>query len=145
MVGRLQIRGAMKTILTLPGLARLDHDPAAKIFVMHWTSYLGPHFKQGIEALLAESRRSGIFAYISNASAAKDVPAQPDFQWVESHVKPELLKAGLKRFITVVPQSAIAKMGTQRFGKVAANAGVETYAVASLDDALDAARAAKAA
>ena len=135
----------MKTILTLPGLTRLDHDPVAKIFAMHWSSYHGPHFRQAIETMLAECKRSGVFAYISNASAAKDVPTQPDFQWVESHVKPELLKAGLKRFITVVPASAIAKMGTQRFGKVAANAGVETYTVASLDEALEAAKAAKAA
>ena len=125
----------MPIIFSAPNLATVEHDPARKRFVSHWSSYHGPHFRKGVEAMLTEARKSGAHAYIADASQAKDVPSQEDFQWIETYVKPELLKAGLQMFITVMPASSIARMATARTGKIAAQAGVQSHAVASLAEA----------
>jgi hypothetical protein len=129
----------MHTILDIPGLVTLEGDRIKRLYVTHWKKYFGPHFKKVLEALLAEVKTTGVQHYISNASAARDVPSPEDFQWVETQVKPALLKAGLKKFITVVPASSLGKMTTMRFGKLASEAGVETYQVESLQQGLDAA------
>ncbi|MFZ5442611.1 MAG: hypothetical protein ACOZQL_21560 [Myxococcota bacterium] len=135
----------MKTIYSEPNLVTLQHDAALRCYAMHWQSYHGPHFRRAVEAMLADVKKNGLDAYISDASVAKDVPQPADFQWVESHVKAELVKGGIKKFITIIPASAIAKMGANRFGKVASNAGVETWQVASMAEALDAVTGRKAA
>lgn len=135
----------MIEIYAEPELVSVEHDPGARCFITHWKSYHGPHFRRAVEAMLKEVARHGIDAYISDASAARDVPEQADFQWVETVVKAELLKGGIKKFITVVPASSIAKMGATRFGKVASTAGVDTWQVASVADALAAAHGKKAA
>lgn len=135
----------MKTIYSEPNLVTVEFDPALRTYATHWQSYHGPHFRRAIEALLVEVKKTGLDAYISDASVAKDVPQPADFQWVETVVKVELVKGGIKRFITILPASAIAKMGASRFGKIASTAGVETWQVASLAEALAAAAGKKAA
>lgn len=128
------------------GLVRIEVDPVQRRYVTHWTKYHGPQFRKALGAMMDHIKaHGGVTAYISDASHAKDVPSQDDFQWVETVIKPELLKAGLKKFITVTPASSIARMSTTRFGKLASQAGVETWAVSSLAEALDVAEGRKAA
>lgn len=135
----------MPTIYEEAGKVTVEYDPVSRIAISHWKRYAGPQFRAAVERMLAEVKKRGIAAYISDASQAMDVPSQADFQWTESHVKPALLAAGLKRFITVLPASALAKLGTNRIGLIASNAGVETYQVGSLGEALAAAKRARAA
>ena len=135
----------MKTIHTEPGLAQLQYDPDRKLYVIHWSSYHGPHYRRTLEAMLAEVKKTGLKTYITDASLAKDVPLSEDFEWVEKVAKPALVKGGLEKFITVLPASAIAKMTTTRIGKVASSAGLEICQAHSMEEALKFADGRKAA
>ena len=132
----------MKTkIFEGPGKVVVEHDPNTRTYIANWSGYLGPHFREAVNAMIGAVKVSGIDSYIANASMANDVPTQEDFRWGEEVFTAALVAAGIRRFITVVPTHAIAKLGANRFNKIASNTpGVDTYRVASLTEALSISR-----
>jgi hypothetical protein len=134
-----------KTVYEAAGKCRLEHEPESKTFMVHWSSYHGAHFRAGVEQLLALVKAHGVLTYITDVTRVTDVPLQEDFQWIENTVKPALKAGGLKHFVTVMPASSIAKMATNRIGKVASSAGVDVHQVASVAEAIDVAHGKQAA
>jgi hypothetical protein len=131
----------MKTIYSEPNKGVLEHDAERKLFVMHWYSFHGPHYRKAIDALLAALKEHGGRAYISDSSRPTDVQSQEDLKYVTSAAA-VMVKAGIKEFVVVQPRSAIAKMGARRVAQVASDSGVSKHEVATLDEALQIARAA---
>ncbi len=125
-----------RTVFEAPEKVLVEHDPDTNTYVLNWLTYCGPHFRQAVSAFLEAIQHGGVTNYVANSSRAVDVPTQEDFQWIDSVARPAMLKAGIRRFITVVPASAVAKMGANRFGRMASQAGVDTYQVASVDEAM---------
>ncbi|MFZ5442610.1 MAG: hypothetical protein ACOZQL_21555 [Myxococcota bacterium] len=125
----------MNVIYSEPNLVTIEHDPQTRCFVSHWTKLNGPHFRRALEALLAAARLHGIEAHLSDAGRVSDLPALADFQWAETFLRSELVRAGLRRFINVVPTTTVVSLGAVRFGRVAASASVETWQVGSLNEA----------
>ncbi len=129
-----------RQVLHIPGKVRLEHDPERKCFIMHWSSYHGPHYRQAIETLLAEVKAHGALTYISGASRPTDVQSQEDLAWIAVRMQ-EMPKLGVKRVVVVQPSSFVAKMGSRKLGQTAVSAGLERLEVATLDEALALARA----
>ena len=134
----------MNVIFSEPGKAVLEHDAARGLYVMHWSSYLGPHYRKAIEALLAAVKKTGARVYISDASRPTDVQSQDDLKWIAT-VAAQLPANGVKQMIVVLPSSAIAKMGARRLGKTMLEHGLHRHEVASLDEALALAKTLQAA
>jgi hypothetical protein len=125
----------MNVIFSEPGRVLLEHDPANSVYVMHWHSYLGPHYRKAIEALLASVKKTGARVYISDASRPTDVQSQDDLKWIAT-VARQLPANGVKQMIVVLPKSSIAKMGAKRLGSTMVENGLERHEVASMEDAL---------
>lgn len=129
----------MNVIYSEPNLVTVEHDPHTRCFVTHWTRLDGPHFRRALEALLVAARQHGIEVSISDAAHVDDLPALGDFQWAETLLRSELVRAGLRRFINVIPRTTVVSLGAVRFGRVAVTASVETWQVGSLHEAFVAA------
>jgi len=129
-----------REVLHVPGKVRLEHDPEHRCFIMHWSSYHGPHYRTAIETLLRELKAHGAATYISDASRPTDVQSQEDLAWIATRMQ-EMPKLGVKRVVVVQPASFVARMGARKLGQTAASAGLERLEVATLDEALALARA----
>jgi hypothetical protein len=123
---------------------RVEYDASAKVHAIHWFSLHGPHYRKAIEAMIAHMRKNATLNYISDSSAAKDVQTQEDLEYVKVAAG-HLAQAGVKRFVVVMPASAIAKMGANKVVKTAADVGIERHVAPNYDEALRIIRGAKAA
>lgn len=126
----------MDLVYEAPGKVRLEKDRTRRLYVAHWKSLLGPHYRAACQAMLDDAKRSGgVAVYVSDPHEAKDVQSQDDLAFAGEVVK-ALIANGCKRFVVVSPQSAVTKMGANRMGRVVDAAGVERVMVTTLAEAL---------
>lgn len=125
----------MHQLLSEPKV-RIEVDRTTKTYFSQWKSQHGPHYRKGIDLVLADVAKNGITSYITDATAATDVQSQEDLQYLQTTGTKILIAAGLKRFIIVVPPSAIAKMGANHLDRLAKATGVAHHMVGSVAEAL---------
>lgn len=119
----------MHELLSEPKV-RIEVDRLTKTYFSQWKSQHGPHYRKGIDLVLADVAKNGITSYITDATAATDVQSQDDLQYLQTTGTKILIAAGLKRFIIVVPPSA------NHLDRLAKATGVAHHMVGSVAEAL---------
>ena len=103
---------------------------------MTWETFIGHrHLRPSIEAQVAHVRDHGARFVVVDVSGAKGVPSDEDQAWFAETVFPQYKTHGLAALVTVLPKSAITKLGASRWNRSASGFGFELAEVASLDDA----------
>lgn len=127
----------MPTLYEEDGLVKVEFNPSKRLVILSWRSLHGPHYRKGLNAMLAEVKKLTVTTLISDTSIATGVQSAEDLAYVDQIAK-QLVAFGVKRYIVVTPQSAIARMGTTRIAKTVASLEnkIERAAVATLDEAL---------
>jgi hypothetical protein len=70
-------------------------------------------FKEMHLTALAKIKEKGVTSLISDASKVVDVPMKECIEWLGKELIPLLSQAGVKKLITVVPGTALGKIGTK--------------------------------
>ena len=83
-----------------------------------------------IEAIKA----NGVYNLISDSSKVTDVPQDECKEWLGTQLIPLLSQAGVKKLITIVPQTALGRLGTKSWQQKVM--GIDMYDVKSMDEAI---------
>ncbi|MGV3623185.1 MAG: hypothetical protein ACO1OB_20365 [Archangium sp.] len=126
----------MQVIFEVEGRVRVERDARRGIYVARWQRLYGPHYRAACEAMVADvRRRGGLTCYVSDPHEARDIQMPEDISYATDVVK-TLVEFGCKRFIVVLPKSAVTKLATNRMGRVVDEEGVERVMVGTIDEAL---------
>ena len=128
----------MKTriLFTVEGTISVEHRPAERACIGTWESLCTTHFREALERALSECGRVGSLTWIIDLTHNPGVPSQADMAWVQGHAISLAKRNGIKALVNVQGTSSVAKMGSQRWSKLAVDGGIPTYDCGSLADAL---------
>lgn len=126
-------------IHSIPGKMSATWRADVKAVVDTWQSYtcsLADFRTAVLDKGLAHAKRSGGVAWIVDSSKAKGVFTQEIQSFIGSDVFPAFARAGIKHFITILPESAITRLTVKRFQQQTGPHGLQLVEVASLEDAV---------
>lgn len=91
-------------------------------------------FKELHLKALEKIRAESVTSLISDSSKVTDVPTDDCMEWLGKEMVPLLSKAGVKRLITIVPQTALSRLGTKSWQRQVM--GIDMYDVKNMAEAL---------
>lgn len=112
-------------------------DTSTQTLHVHWHSmHKSQLLREALTQGLDHVKKHGVKNWIADVSQVKTATRPDDQQWIAEQ-GPAFIAAGLQSIITVLPQSALAKLSTKGWqSKVAdVNAGFVMLDVGSLDEA----------
>jgi len=125
----------MKDLYSIPDIVETVYDSAHATIRVSWKTFSGhQHLRPSIEAQVA-CVEQGAKHVIVDTSEAKGLPSDEDQAWFATEVFPRYEKAGLKTLVTVLPKSAVTKLGASRWSETGNRFGFKTFTCASLEDA----------
>ncbi len=128
-------RRGVKDLYSIDGIVETKLNTDINAVVCRWETFSGHgHLRPCIETQI-QAVRSGARFVVVDVSAAKGLPNNDDQEWFGTHVFPAYEKAKLRALITIVPQSAVTKLGARRWQSTGNRFGFETFEAASLDEA----------
>jgi hypothetical protein len=118
------------------GQCEATFDAATQTIYARWDKFPAEgHFRPCLDAqakLVAAGRAKFVIVDVSKTTG---VPLQEDQAYLVEKVFPAYKAGGLKAIITVVPASAITKMGAKRWQDSGSQFGFAMYEAASVADA----------
>lgn len=98
-----------------PGYVQVRYQPADNIMVFDWTNFMVT--LEEIQDLhgkaLDAARKKLCWDFVAETSRVQNVLRQDVIEWWGTVWVPELVKAGLRSIVTVVPTKAISQLSTQ--------------------------------
>jgi hypothetical protein len=92
-------------------------------------------FKEAHLTALEAIKTNSIISLISDSSKVTDVPVEECLEWLGKGLVPLLAKAGVKQLITIVPKTALSRIGTKSWQRQVL--GIDMYDVKDMQEALD--------
>jgi hypothetical protein len=123
----------------IPGYLKVYWNATAKAVIDKWENYAVPldDFRNSVLVKgLDHAKANGGVAWIVDSSTAKGAFSQEIQAFIGTDVFPELQKAGIKYFITVMPKSALTALTVKNYQAKAGPHGLTLVEVASEADAL---------
>ena len=110
-------------------------DSPKKHLLYSWTkTYITlDEFKEMHLTAIQSIKSNGITSLISDSSSVTDVPTDACKEWLGKDLIPLMAEAGVKRLITVVPQTALGRLGTKSWQQQVL--GIDLYDVKSKEEA----------
>lgn len=97
-----------------PGYIQVVYDSAENIMVFDWTSFMVtlPEIQELHRKALEMARKKLCLDFVAETSRVQNVLRQDVIEWWGNVWVPELVKAGLRSIVTVVPTKAISQLST---------------------------------
>lgn len=127
----------MSTVLyDAPGICSASLDAVRGVIHAVWHKFPGNgHFRPSLDAQ-SHAVAAGKARYvIVDVSKASGVPTQEDQEYLVKQTFPAYKRGGLKAIVTIVPASALTKMGAQRWQDSGAQFGFRMFEAGSVADA----------
>lgn len=118
-------KGAVRAVL---------HPELKQVFVV-WESFSGGHFKPCLEAQMKAVDSGQAKFVLVDVRKTKGVPTQDDQDFLVQKTFPLFKAAGLHAIVTLVPESAVTKMGAKRWQSAGSQFGFKMYEAGSPEDA----------
>ena len=114
----------------------VSYVESPKHLVYEWTrnSIKLDEFKKMHLKALEVIKSKGVTSLITDSSKVLDVPFPENVEWLGTELIPMLAKAGVKKLISIVPQTALSRLGTKSWqNKVL---GIDMYDVKDMAEAI---------
>jgi hypothetical protein len=128
---------SINTIFTHPGVLTVAYHSAQKCAVAHYDKLSTPAIREAIEKGLAAAGKAGARTWVIDLTRNPGVPTQADAEWIETEAVRLVIANRITAVVNLHGASAVAKIGSKRWSKSAAVAGLSMYDTDSLDAALD--------
>lgn len=126
-----------------PGICSANLDAARGLITAVWHKFPGEgHFRPSLDAQAAAVAAGKASFVIVDVRTASGVPSLDDQDYLVKSVFPAYKRGGLKAIVTLVPASALTKLGAQRWQDNGSAFGFGMFEAGSPSDA-DALLAAK--
>lgn len=116
-----------------PDITTCIYDTEKNSVVVKWHKLSGhDHLRPCLEAQMKCVKEKGAKFVVVDVSSAQGTPTQEDQDWFGTKVFPFFDKQGLKALITILPQSALTKLGAKTWQKTSIGFSFSNYEVGSL-------------
>jgi hypothetical protein len=126
----------MNVIYQKLGVATVTYNESPKYILYNWEKnavkledYKELHLKA-----LDVIKQNKVYNLISDSSTVTDVPFNECLNWLSTELMPKLSAAGVTKLITIVPQTALSRIGTKSWQQKIM--GIDMYDVKDRKDAL---------
>ncbi len=125
-------------IYNAPGFVDTWHEQDKGIIVAKWHKLTTrEHVRPSCEEQLKVAQTTNAKCVIVDTSTAEGVPFPEDQKWFGDYLFPNMQKAGIKAIITVLPQNALTRLGTNTWKKTGSLFDMDFVDAASYEDAVD--------
>jgi hypothetical protein len=126
---------AEQVLFEAKGVVKLVLQPEAKQLFVTWDSFAGGQFRPCLEAQMAAVKAGKAKFLIVDVRKTKGVPTQDDQDLLVKTVFPAFHAADVHAIVTLVPESAVTKMGAKRWQASGSQFGFKMYEAGSPEDA----------
>ncbi len=125
-----------QTLYSAPGICSATFDASRGVITATWHKFPGDgHFKPSLDAQ-AKLVASGQAKYvIVDVRTTVGVPAADDQEYLVKTIFPAYKRGGLRAIITLVPASALTRLGAKRWQDSGAGFGFQMFEAGSPADA----------
>ena len=125
-----------RRIYDAPGVVEALFDAEKQLVFVRWHAFPGDgHFRPCLEAQVALVRDRQVRFIVVDVSTATGAPHGADQEYLVQEVFPVYRDCGVEAVVTIVPASAITRMGANRWQRSGAQFGFGMYEAQSLTDA----------
>ena len=125
-------------IYNAPGFVDTWYEPDKGIIAAKWHKLTTrEHVRLSCEEQLKVAQTTNAKCIIVDTSTAEGVPFPEDQKWFGDYLFPNMQKAGIKAIITVLPQNALTRLGTNTWNKTGSLFDMDFVDAASFEDAVD--------
>lgn len=118
------------------GICTAWYDSSKSQVGVTWHKFPGDgHFRPCLDAQVRAVEAERAKFVIVDVRKTTGVPTQDDQNYLVQTVFPAYKKANLLAIVTLVPESAVAKMGAKRWQSSGSQFGFKMFEAGSLDDA----------
>ena len=112
-----------------------DYDSVSKTIYVYWNSlYKDDIIRECVEVQMKKVE-AGALSIIIDVKEAAGTPSDDTQRWFAKEVFPFYDQHGLKQLITILPKSAVAKVGASGWNKTASSFKFDIYETDSIENA----------
>jgi hypothetical protein len=119
----------MEKIYEKLGFVVVSYNPTKNFIVFDWTRYFVTleEIKELHTKALEFARIKGVKTFVADTVKVKDVFLEECTDWFAKVQIPRLSEAGIKRIVTITPETALGRLSTKTWQ--AKISGIELYSV----------------
>jgi hypothetical protein len=126
---------AEQVVFEAKGIAKVVLQSESRQVFVTWDSFSGGQFKPCLEAQMSVVKAGKAKFVIVDVRKTKGVPTQDDQDFLVKTVFPAFHAGGVQAIVTLVPESAVTKMGAKRWQSSGSQFGFKMYEAGSPEDA----------